>query len=126
MAKANYKRFRPWMLNGHPGNVSWRVKRVIVRGVNHGLVVTSTTGGAHASTSYHYQSRAVDMGGPRDAMVRFQRSELRRFRRWHKHVEIIGPDNQAIVLRGAEADLQEGTVLEQMHDTHVHLAMVSP
>jgi hypothetical protein len=29
-----------------------------------GLTVTSTTGGQHATHSYHYQGRAVDLGGP--------------------------------------------------------------
>lgn len=117
-----YRRFRPWMLNGHPGNVSWRVKRAIVRGVNAGLTVTSTTGGNHAPGSYHYRGRAVDMAGPWAAMVRFQYRELSRFRRWRKHVEIIGPDNHAIVLRGGETDLVEGSPLETNHDTHVHWA----
>jgi hypothetical protein len=115
-------RFKSWMLNGKPGNVSWRIKRVIVRGVNHGLYTTSTTGGQHAAGSYHYSGRAVDMAGTREEMVRFQRGELQRHRRWRRHREIIGPDNEAILLRGSEADLQEGTALESMHDTHVHIA----
>lgn len=116
-------RFHFWMLNGHPGNVRWRVKRAIVRGVNRGLYVTSTTDGTHAPGSYHYSGRAVDMGAnTRAKMVSHQLAELKRFRRWHRHKEIIGPDNRAIVLRGAETDLAEGTSLEQMHDNHVHVA----
>lgn len=120
--RRQYVRFQKWMLNGHPGNITWRVKRAIVRGVNHGLYVTSTTGGRHAPGSYHYKGRAVDMGGSWDNMARFQWSELRRFRRWRKIVELIGPDNEPIVLRGRETDLVEGTPLEQQHDTHVHWA----
>lgn len=121
-ARRRYRRFRKWMLRGHPGNIKWRVKRAIVRGANHGLYVTSTTGGRHAPNSYHYQGRAVDMGGSWDNMARFQRSELKRFRRWRRIKELIGPDNKAIVLRGRETDLVEGTPLEQAHDNHVHWA----
>jgi len=117
------RRFQSSMLNGHPRPSSWRVRRAIVRGVNAGLYVTSTTDGQHATGSYHYSGRAVDMAAnTRARMVAFQRDELRRFRRWHKHREIIGPDNEAIVLRGSETALAEGTPLETMHDNHVHLA----
>ena len=118
------------MLSGHPGNISWRMKRVVVRGVNHGLKVTSTTGGVHAPGSYHYRGRAVDFGHQRPGtaearreLVAFQKSELSRYRRWRQHKEIIGPDNGAIVLRGYETDLSEGTALEQAHDNHVHIAI---
>lgn len=120
-----YRRFRPWMLNGHRRDINWRVKRVIVRGINHGLTVTSTRRGPRfpGDKSWHTQGRAVDMAGPWAAMVRFQCSELARFRRFRKHKEIIGPDNRAIVLRGRETDLTEGTGLETQHDTHVHIAV---
>jgi hypothetical protein len=33
-----------------------------------GLTVTSTTGGTHATNSYHYQGRAVDLGGSTQVM----------------------------------------------------------
>lgn len=117
--------------NGRPKNVTWKVRRIISRGNRAGLVVTSTTGGKHATFSYHRpvfglrrnRGRAVDMAGTRAQMVAFQRSELRRFRRFRQHKEIIGPDNRAIVLRQQETDLVEGTSLEQAHDTHVHIAI---
>jgi hypothetical protein len=128
-----HRRFKPWMLSGNAGNISWRMKRVVVRGVNAGLKVTSTTGGTHAPGSYHYQGRAVDFGHVRPGtaearreLVKFQKSELSRFRRRLspvRHKEILGPDNQAIVLRGYETDLSEGTGLEQAHDNHVHVAI---
>jgi hypothetical protein len=117
--------------NGKPKNVTWQIRRVISRGNRAGLVVTSTTGGTHATYSYHRpvfgprrnRGRAVDMAGSRAAMVRFQKSELARFRRFRRHKEIIGPDNAAIVLRKQESDLPEGTALEQAHDNHVHIAI---
>lgn len=125
MAKKHYIRFHKWMLNGHSGDISWRCKRAIVRGVNHELVVTSTRRMPRfpGDDSYHIYGRAVDLASrSRINMVSFQRAELKRFRRWHKHMEIIGPDNQAIVLKGSETDLVEGTPLEDEHDNHVHLA----
>ena len=122
MARRRYYRFQPWMLNGRPGNVSWAVKRVIVRGVNHGLVVTSTTGGTHASTSYHYSGRAVDMAGAGTAAeIDFQRDLIRGLGAWRFN-EIFGPDNFANVKNGTVITLVEGTPLEQMHDTHIHVA----
>src|SRR3954469_23231572 len=61
--------FQPWMLNGHPGNISEECKRAIVRGVRAGLVVTATTDGNHSATSLHYSrntasglGEAVDFG----------------------------------------------------------------
>jgi hypothetical protein len=117
--------------NGHPRNVTWQIRRVITRGNRAGLVVTSTTGGVHAAFSYHRpifgarrnRGRAVDMAGSRAAMVSFQKAEVRRFRRFRRHKEIIGPDNAAIVLRQQETNLVEGTGLETQHDNHVHIAI---
>lgn len=114
-------------------------KRGIVRGYARGLVPTSTTAGSHAPGSFHLQrndqdeGEAVDLGliethigteYGRDKMVNHQRAELHRFRAGHepRMVELIGPDNAAIVLRGRETDLVEGTALETAHDNHVHEA----
>lgn len=33
-----------------------------------GAVITSTNGGGHAKNSYHYQNKAIDIGGPPDIM----------------------------------------------------------
>jgi hypothetical protein len=118
-------RFRPWMLNGHPGDIDRATKRVIVRGINHGLVVTSTTGGRHATGSWHKTrplGKAVDMAGPgTEAEIDFQRDLIEdlgpgRFN------EIFGPDNRANVKNGARITLVEGSGLEQQHDTHIHVA----
>jgi hypothetical protein len=111
--------FRPWMLNGRPGNVSDAVKRLIVRAVQAGLVVTSTTGGRHTSTSFHYKGQAVDLAGPRDKMVAFQRKEAKMTDRYW---ELFGPDNYANVKNGRRISLGEGTFLENQHDNHVHAA----
>lgn len=114
--------FQPWMLNGHPGNVSLAVKRVIVRGVQAGLVVTSTTDGrSHSRNSYHYRNpgEAVDMAGPYRKMVTFQLQEARDSGRWK---ELIGPLNYPTVKHGVRWTQREGTPLENSHDNHIHAA----
>jgi hypothetical protein len=120
-----YRRFQPWMLNGRPGNVNRRIKGTIRRAVNAGLYVTSTTGGQHASGSWHYSGKAVDVAGSYDKMVRFQRSEYNRgrfhFGRW-KYLELFGPVNYLCLKNGSPITLGEGTGLENLHDTHVHVA----
>jgi hypothetical protein len=127
MARRHF-RFRPWMLNGHPGNITRACKRVIVRGVNHGLVVTSTTDGQHAPTSWHRFGKAVDFGLRRDLvgtaegrarMVKFQRFLVKRKRRFH---EVFGPDNTLNVKNGRRITLPDGSPLEDQHDNHVHAA----
>lgn len=128
-------RFERSMLNGHPGNVARAVRRVIVRGVNHGLIVTSTTDGVHAPRSWHkilpprnWRGRAVDFGHRRPgtpearaALVAFQR-DLIQTHGADKFHEIYGPDNAANVKNGVIVPLVEGTPLETQHDTHVHVA----
>lgn len=108
--------------------VSTRVKQFIMRGFAAGLVPTSTTGGVHAPGSYHSKRRAADMGlrsneigtakGQRK-MEDFQRNEFRLRYKTHA-IEIIGPINNLVVLRGGHSPLAEGTALENMHDNHVH------
>lgn len=114
------------MLNGHSGDVSSACKRLIARGVLAGLVVTSTTGGQHSATSYHYSGKAVDLGLPgdlvgtaegRERLERFQRSEARRPGRYR---ELFGPDNGANVKNGQRLTLAEGSDLEEAHDNHIH------
>jgi hypothetical protein len=111
--------------NGHPTNVSADVKRVIVRANRAGLYVTSTTDGGHASTSYHYSGRAVDVAAPMTSagialMVKFQR-ELASSP--GSYLEVFGPDNSACVKNGTRISLAEGTALENQHDNHVHVAL---
>lgn len=119
------------MLNGHPGNVTAAVKRYIMRGVAAGLIVTSTTDGGHAATSYHYTEplgRAADLGHRKPgtpsalkALVRFQRREARHPGRY---LELYGPDNSACVRGRCRATLAEGSPLEVHHDNHVHGAPI--
>lgn len=114
--------------SGCSPDVSSPVKSFIMRGYAAGLIPTFTIEGQHAATSYHKLHRAADLGlrkgeiGTKrgmDKMVKFQRSEFKNF---HKHglIELIGPDNNATVLRGNSTRLAEGAPLETMHDNHVH------
>jgi hypothetical protein len=128
------KAFQPWMLNGHPGNISDECKRAIVRGVRAGLVVTSTTDGAHSSTSLHYPrntasglGEAVDFGvkpselGSPKALAKRERFQRKEFARGTGHYrELYGPSNAHNARNGAPFSLTEGTDLEQAHDNHVH------
>lgn len=122
--------------NGFPPINSARMRRVVKRANKAGLVVTSTSGGSHATTSYHYLKRAADFGFSgadlnklnadqrRRRLVAFQKAEYRRarLRGFVTYLEIIGPDNTYNVLRSRSTSLAEGTSLEQMHDNHVHVA----
>lgn len=125
------------MLRGHPGNIARAVRRIIVRGVNHGLIVTFTTDGSHAPGSWHkilpprnLLGRAVDLGvipllvGTAEArrrLVAFQAFLIDTFGPGTFH-ELFGPDNSLCVKNGVRITLLEGSDLEDMHDNHVHVA----
>lgn len=133
-AKGRLGWFDPRMCayNGVAYDISKGCKKAIARGYGAGLVPTSTTGGTHAPGSYHGQHRAVDLGVRRELigtqkafkrLARFQRAEFRRRqRRQITPIELIGPDNSKIVLRGSATSLAEGSALEDAHDNHVHEA----
>lgn len=113
-----------------PTHVTPAVKRFITRGFAEGLVPTATTNGVHAAHSYHKfrPGRAADLGVRRDEvgtakgrkrMVRFQTAEFRRRGRT-KPIELIGPHNNLIILKGRHQPLPEHAPLEDQHDNHVH------
>jgi hypothetical protein len=128
------KAFQPWMLNGHPGNITEECKRAIVRGVRAGLVVTATTDGDHAETSLHYPrntasglGEAVDFGvkpgevGDPKAVARRERFQRKEFARGvANYRELFGPSNVHCAKNGLVFHLTEGDALETAHDNHVH------
>jgi hypothetical protein len=133
--KARLGRFDERMCHYYQVNtaVNAGCRSAICRGYAAGLVPTSTTGGQHATGSYHYRHMAVDFGLRRDLvgtakgmtmLKTFQRKEHWRHRvgKLPHLVELIGPDNGLVVLRGRETNLIEGTPLETQHDNHVHEA----
>jgi hypothetical protein len=116
--------FQPWMLNGRSGDITPAAKRFVQRAVNAGLYITSTTGGRHSPTSYHYTrplGRAVDVAGPWEKMIAFQRAESAN--RAEEYLELFGPDNAVQVKNGQRFAFSEGEALENMHDNHVHGAL---
>jgi hypothetical protein len=144
--KAKAQRYDPRMClhYGVDPKVNEGCRRAICRAYAAGLVPTSTTGGAHATGSWHFRKSpsnegcGVDIGvrredgpGTERAMRRleaFQLREIARFRLGKMPgdlVELIGPANLHVVLKDQEADLVEGSDLEQAHDNHVHLAFRS-
>lgn len=105
-AKKSGKGFETWMLNGHPNNIEPEVRRVIVRAVAAGLVVTATTNGNHVTGSYHYPSsnpkkdgkgRAVDLAGSAQKMRAFTAQE---FKKKSYYNEFFGPPNTQFVKGG--------------------------
>jgi hypothetical protein len=107
-----------------------------VRAYAHGLVPTSTlrdgTGSYHAARNAAGEGKAVDFGlierhigtkYGRDKLASFQRKEHWRATKGRIHpIELIGPNNELVILRGRQTDLTEGTPLETQHDNHVHEA----
>lgn len=125
-AKARAGRWDSRMLNRHNGKVTAAVRREIMRGVAAGLVVTSTTGGTHSPTSFHYTGRAVDLGhrkpGTRTArgtLVRYQRACASHPERY---AELFGPDDRACVKNRQRMRLPHGSALERGHENHVHVS----
>lgn len=110
--------------NGHPALRSGRLRRTVKRANKRGLYVTATTNGVHATNSYHYQRRAVDVAGTFAEMCAFQRAEYARAKRmgFWRYKELLGPINSLCILNGRPTTIAEGSDLETMHDNHVHVA----
>ena len=128
LKRAEQSGFHPAMLSGRPSNISRGAKEFVARAHRAGLLVSSTTSGGHAPSSYHYArnnsdglGHAVDVYGPWDKMVRFQKAEARYPARFK---ELFGPDNNYNLKNGVRMSLPEGSALENLHDTHVHGALV--
>lgn len=123
LQKRQVGEFKPFMLDGHPGNVTNAVKRVIGHAYdNFGLRVSATTNGGHAPGSWHYadssqndgkHGNAVDLYGAYEDMVRFQDRQRTRPTYFY---EMFGPDGfyikNAVVYEGAFPD----------HGDHDHVA----
>lgn len=123
LKRRRHGEFRSYMLDGHPGNVTNAVKRVIGHAYDRShLRVSATTDYTHSPTSWHYpdspqndgeHGNAVDLYGALGDMVGFQ--DRQRSRPIYFH-ECFGPDGfyikEGVVYEGAFPD----------HGDHDHIA----
>jgi hypothetical protein len=117
--------YEPWMANGHEGyNLTSRAKELLVVAViRYGLTCTSITR-SWGTGSFHERipTQGFDCAGAR--MVEFQR-DLRAGRIGGYSIgdllELFGPDNAACADNGAPYSMSEGSGIETLHDTHVHV-----
>lgn len=104
--------------NGHPGLP--RLRREVKVCLNHNCYVTSTSegypgDGVHTPSSYHYQARAVDIGGSYTDLVASQNALVNKFGVAH-FTELFGPDNFYVKNGVRIAGFMSG------HGDHVHIA----
>ena len=115
------------LLRGNAAPKTRALLDIIVDAHNHGLVVTSTTGGTHAKGSLHYSGQAVDFGvmmNPFSAegQKRFLAFQHKLARTPGRFYELIGPDVHKNVKRGVFIRYPAST--EAAHKNHVHVGMV--
>lgn len=120
-----------WMANGHPLNFSRAAKAEAAIGVlQYGLTVTSTWRATvlpqSNPASFHGPNvnpgKAVDLAGPWDKMVEYQGGVFNRRKGDPKLLELFGPANALWLKYGQPTTGAEGTFLEDLHDSHVHVA----
>lgn len=130
---SRHRGFQPYMANGNPyEKLTAECKHAIYLMFRRGLYVTSTYegfpgDGVHSIRSGHYRQnqpdkkgRCFDCGsGSFRVMVKAQNAEADRAGSYM--VELIGPDNNRCYKNGIRYLLTEGTALEEMHDSHIHL-----
>lgn len=114
--------------NGHPPLRDARLRRVAHYAEDVcGLVVTSTTDGNHASTSYHYRRRAEDLGVRRVIPVLSKRKLKKAQVRILDHfgasyfTEFFGPINNLCARNGERTSISGA--LATQHDNHLHVAI---
>lgn len=141
IVKARRGHFDPRMctLHGVSPDVNVGCRRYIARGYAALLVPTSTlrfpvgAGSWHNARTDKGEGQAADLGvvpslvGTRThvrRLAKFQRAEFAAWKRGERPrmLELIGPDNDAVVLRSHDSELVEGTPLERQHDNHDHAA----
>lgn len=121
--------WKDFMASGHPLNFSPAAKaEAAIAVLKFDCVVTSTfrstvIAGSNPS-SFHGPNvnpgKAVDVAGAR--MTAYQKDVFDR-RRGDSHLlELFGPTNSIALKNGGAISLAEGSPLENLHDTHVHVA----
>jgi hypothetical protein len=127
LQKRQVGEFKPFMLDGLPGNITNATKRVIGHAYdNFNLRVSATTNGTHAPGGWHYpdspqndgeHGAAVDLYGQFSDMDRFQRHQAKRPNYWN---ELFGPVDTRCAKNGALTTIYPP--LSTQHDNHVHAA----
>jgi hypothetical protein len=114
------------LLGGHRPPRSAALLKVIAQASEFGLVVTATTDGTHAATSYHYSGHAVDFGvvpglvGTPEQTRRLKAFQLAMFKQAPGLLELFGPIADHAVKNGHQTTIS-GSLLQQ-HLNHVHVA----
>jgi hypothetical protein len=121
--------WKDFMAGGQPLNFSPAAKvEAAIAVVKFDCVVTSTFRSTvipdSTASSFHGPNvnpgKAVDVAGAR--MSAYQKDVFDR-RRGESHLlELFGPTNSIALKNGAAISLAEGSFLENLHDTHVHVA----
>lgn len=120
---------------GRCTNLTPEVKKIVSLANAQGLYVTSTCDGVpgdgrHTASSLHYpqnngdgKGHAVDIAGSWTAMIDFQNWLVDKYGHG-AFQELFGPDNSssANAKNGVALPMAEGSGLEQLHDTHIHVA----
>ncbi len=96
------------------GDLSGNIVDAIQLAQRMGLVVTSTTGGRHTPTSWHYKGKAADVAGPPQLMAAFYDAALRRY----SAIEELFYDPRG----GIKKNRQIGPI--GGHSDHVHIALL--
>lgn len=111
------------MLNGHPGGLMPGITAVAATVLTKfpGLSITATTDGTHATDSYHYKKRAVDISG--------SPQEMHQAAAWigkhltHVLVEGIHNPNLSVKNHKAVSASFWGSETWAAHANHIHLAV---
>lgn len=102
--------------NGYPPLRNKRLRRAVRIASRYGLVVTSTTGGTHSPTSWHYKGRAVDLASGSVTQMKRAQGAIERELGRTNCLELFGPAawyvKNGARYRGAFPD----------HGDHVHIA----
>ena len=114
------------LLGGHQPPRAAALWPIIRKAGGYGLVVTATTDGQHAPTSFHYSGKAVDFGvvgslaGTPEHMRRLKAFQEAMFKEAPHLLELFGPIANHAVKNGRPTTIS-GPLLQQ-HLNHVHVA----
>lgn len=129
LAETGEAKWDDWMANGHSLNITAAVKQeAAIAVVEFGCTVTSTYRAVvipqSNPNSYHGPNvspgKAVDVAG--GGMDDYQRDCFVRREGDPSLLELFGPINELGLKNGHAVTLGEGTFLENLHDTHTHVA----